>query len=166
MAVGEVVHLEFSVAMHGPFRFPPNKLPISSIVWLCLMEEIDLKKPFEIEMPHIHQGLAKEDIQHYHICFAKADHTGLLDSDGQKYYQFEEVEDANHVLFQSNHGILHIKHCCYLCVIEKKNPQVVIDADFCLAKVILKYSSRPLRHVIHFYVTFDLPTCRKVNIIF
>lgn len=86
VAAGEKVHLEFSVAIYGPFGFPPNMLPISPIVWLCLMEKIDLKKPFEIAIPHIHRGITEKDIHNFQVCFAKADHTGFeVDSDGRKY---------------------------------------------------------------------------------
>ena len=79
-----------------------------------------------------------------------------------------ELKDAIHVSFQpKRHGILVTKHfCCSLCVMEEKNPQVVINADYCLARVTTRYSaSQPLRHVFHFYAIFDLPTCRKVTVI-
>ena len=39
---GEKIHFEVGVAIYGPFIFPKNTQPISPMLWLCLLENIDI----------------------------------------------------------------------------------------------------------------------------
>ena len=49
---GMVIHLEVAVALYGPFQFPDGSCPISSILWLCFQENVELRKPIDIILPH------------------------------------------------------------------------------------------------------------------
>ena len=68
VAEGEKVHFEVGVAMYGPFIFPENSQPISPILWLCLLEEdVELKKPFQVILPHYLTGLSEEKMEQHKI---------------------------------------------------------------------------------------------------
>ena len=76
---GEKIHFEIDVAMHGPFTFHENMRPISPVVWLCILEEgVDLKKPFQLILPHFLTGLSREHVHFHQIQFAKAITRNLL----------------------------------------------------------------------------------------
>ena len=76
VAEGEKVQFEVGVAMYGPFIFPENTQPISPILWLCLPEDVKLKKPFQVVLPHYLTGLSRERIQYDHqVRFTKAKHS-------------------------------------------------------------------------------------------
>ena len=173
IAEGKMVHLEFGVTMYGPFNFPDNTRPISPIIWLCFMEEdVKIKQPFEIELPHIHKGLNNDNIKQYQVGFLKADHTGEMDMDKQKKFQFQRTGKHDIATFRStrqqNYGVLQTNHCCYLCIGELDNMDVLANTDYCLARFTTKYSplqqSTVVRYEFQFFATFDLPTCRKVII--
>ena len=90
VAEGEKVHFEVGVAMYGPFIFPENTQPISPILWLCLSEgNAELKKPFQIVLPHYLTRLSKERIQYHQVGFAKADHRNYIFVDDQMTYRFQ-----------------------------------------------------------------------------
>ena len=171
IAEGQKVHLESGVALYSPFNFPNNTCPISPIVWLCFMEEdVKMKEPFEIKLPHIHKGLIDDNVQKYQVGFLNANHKGLVDMDGQKYFQFERTRNDDVTKFRSTHwqsyGLLKTSHCCYLYIAELDNMEVLDTADYCLAQLTTKYSSLQstlVQHVFQFYAIFDLPTCREVN---
>ena len=78
VAEGEKVHFEVGVAMYGPFIFPENTQPISPILWLCLLEEdVELKKPFQVILPHYLTGLNEEKMKQHKIRFVKANHSEI-----------------------------------------------------------------------------------------
>ena len=80
VAEGEKIHFEVGVAMYGPFVFPENTQPISPILWLCVVEgDAQLRKPFQIVLPHYLTGLSKEKIEYHQVRFAKANHNDYPD---------------------------------------------------------------------------------------
>lgn len=61
--VGESIKFEIGVVLYDPFIFPENTRPISPIVWLCIQEDIELKKvkPIQLILPHFLIGWKKKD---------------------------------------------------------------------------------------------------------
>jgi hypothetical protein len=122
----EKVHFEVGVAMYGPFMFPENTQPISPILWLCILEEnIELKKPFQVVIPHYLTGLSKERIQHHQVRLAKANHSDYTFIDAQMSYKFYRC--VTKPLLASagyrNYGVLVSKHCCFYCLqYSRKEP--------------------------------------------
>ena len=161
---GMVIHLEVAVALYGPFQFPDGSCPVSPILWLCIQENIDLRKPLDIILPHF---LTDKNIG---IRFAKADHKQYAtDEFGQTHYVFEPLETA-FIAYKErnqNYGILSTQHCCYLCIISKDpqiSPEFALKAGYYLWCIEKPSSNLKARDTVHFCVTFCLPTCREVSI--
>ena len=170
---GQIAHLEVAVALYGPFQFPDGTCPISPILWLCVQENIDLRKPIDIILPHFLASVDKNDIESLGIKFAKADHKQYTtDVSGRNQYVFRPLEAAFIAYKEENqnYGILSTQHCCFFCI-TSKDPQ--ISPDFALkAGYYLWCIERPShflpsksRDTLHFCATFCLPTCRKVSIL-
>ena len=161
VAEGEKVHFEVGVAMYGPFIFPENTQPISPILWLCLLEEdAELKKPFQIVLPHYLTGLSRESIEQHQVGFIKANHS---DMDNQMSYKFQHC-DAKLGLGSSgyrNYGVLKTKHCCFYCLQANQTPELAMDAGYCLVRI--EYSPTPQWNEIHFSAIFFLQTCLRVT---
>ena len=168
---GLTVHLEVAMALYGPFQFPDGSCPISPILWLCIQENIYLRKPIDIILPHFLSDINESDIENLGIHFAKADHKQYTtDTSGRNYYTFRPLASA-FIAYKErsqNYGILSTKHCCFFCI-TSNNP---ISPDFaqkagyflwCIEKP-FSYSSPPRsRDTLIFCVTFCLPTCREVG---
>ena len=168
---GQIAHLEVAVALYGPFQFPGGSCPISSILWLCIQENINLRKPIDIILPHFLTSINKNDIENLGINFAKADHEQYIaDASGRNQYVFSPLE-AGFTAYKEgnqNYGILSTQHCCFFCI-TSKNP---IDPDFALkAGYFLWCIEKPFsyllpsicRDTLLFCATYCLPTCRKVG---
>ena len=134
VAEGEKVHFEVGVAMYGPFIFPKNTQPISPILWLCLLEEdTELKKPFQVILPHYLTGLNEERIEHHKIRFVKANHSEITYVDNQMSYTFQECDANSRSQFASSgyrsYGVLISKHCCFYCLQAKVSHELAMDAE-------------------------------------
>ena len=163
VAEGEKVHFEVGVAMYGPFVFPENTQPISPILWLCLLEEdVQLKKPFQVILPHYLTGLSKERIEYHQVRFAKANHSDYPYIGNQMSYKFQQRDDKPRLASTGyrNYGVLISKHCCFYCLQANQTPELAMDAGYCLARI--EYSPSPQWNVIHFSATFFLDTCLRV----
>ena len=164
---GEKVHFEVGVAMYGPFIFPENTQPISPILWLCLLEEdVQLKKPFHIILPHYLTGLSKERIEHHQVGFAKANHSNYTFVDNQLSYKFQSYVTEPGILHVSsgyrNYGVLVSKHCCFYCLQANQTRELAMDAGYCLVRI--ESSLSPQRNEIHYSTIFFLDTCLRVSI--
>ena len=169
VADGEKVHFEVGVAMYGPFIFPENTQPISPILWLCLLEEnAQLKKPFQIILPHYLTGLSKERLIQYHqVGFAKAGHNDYTFEGSQMTYKFQccntEPQDFHCISIANaykSYGILASKHCCFYCLQADQSRDLAKDAGYSLARIESCFNSQ-----IHFAATYVLDTCLRVSII-
>ena len=168
VAEGEKVHFEVGVAMYGPFLFPENTQPISPILWLCLLEEdIELKKPFQVVLPHYLTGLSKEKIEYHEVGFAKANHNDYTFADIQMNYNFQHCVTESQVLHASSgyrsYGILISKHCCFYCLLANKSHELAMDAGYCLVRIESFLSG--LRNEIYFSAIYFLDTCLKVSLL-
>ena len=164
VAEGEMVHFEVGVAMYGPFIFPENTQPISPILWLCLLEEdVELKKPFQVILPHCLTGLTKERIEYHQVVLAKANHSDVTYMDNQMSYKFQRC-DVKPLLASTgyrNYGVLVSKHCCFYCLQAQKTHELAMDAGYCLARI--EYFPSPQWNEIYFSSIFFLETCLRVS---
>ena len=138
VAEGEKVHFEVGVTMYGPFIFPENTQPISPILWLCLLEEhAQLRKPFQIVLPHYLTKVSKERMEYHQVEIAKANHNDYTFIGYQMSYKFQDCNTKP--LFASsghkNYGILISKHCCFYCLKAKVTPELATDAGYTLAQI-------------------------------
>ena len=163
VAKGEKIHIEVGVTMYGPFTFPEKTQPISPIVWLCIQENIKLKKPFQLILPHFLTGLSKETLQHHQIKFSKANHKHLLEND-QIIYKFQSCDTKPLLATSGNksYGIIRSTHCCFYCIQASKTPELARDAGYCLARVENSQLSYQ-RNEVYFTAVYFLGTCIKVG---
>ena len=164
VAEGEKIHFEVGVAMYGPFIFPDNTQPISPILWLCLLEEnVELRKPFQVVLPHYLTGLSKERVQYHQVGFAKASHNDYTFVDDQMTFKFQH-SDIEPVLASSgyrSYGVLTSKHCCFYCLEANHTPELANDTGYCLTRI--ESFSTPQRNEVYFSATYFLDTCLRVR---
>lgn len=160
---GQVLHFEIGVALYGPFIFPENTQPISPIVWVCLLEDAKLKKPFQLIIPHVLTQLSKEKLNHYRIVFAKANHDYFISRNGNKLYRFYGCDSEP--LFVSighrSYGILVTNHFCFYCLEANTSAKLAIDAGYSLARI--ENILTPQRNEVIFCAIFFLETCIRVS---
>ena len=164
LAEGEKVHIEFAVAMYGPFIFPENTQPISPILWLCIQEEsIELKKPFQVVLPHYLTGIPKERVQYHQVTFAKASHSDYSFIDNQMTFKFQKSEVEPILASSGNisYAVLVSKHCCFYCLQAKQSEELAKDAGYCLTRI--ESFLTPELNELYFSVTYLLETCLRVR---
>ena len=164
VAEGEKIHLEVGVAMYGPFIFPDNTQPISPILWLCLLNEnVEIKKHFQVVLPHYLTGLSKERVQYHQVGFAKASHNDHTFVDDQVTFKFQhsEIEPVLASSGYRSYGVLISKHCCFYCLLANKTHDLAKDSDYCLVRI--ESCISPRRYVIYFSAIYFLETCVKVS---
>ena len=158
--VGESINFEIGVAAYGPFIFPGSSRPISSMVWLCILEDIELKKPFQLILPHFLVGLDKERLNYHQVNFAKANHGNY--NDVEKVYRFNH-HDCEHLFASTkyrSYGVLSSTHCCFYCLLANNTPELTQDAGYCLARI--ENILSPRRNEVYFSAIFFLDSCIKV----
>ena len=167
---GLIAHLEVAVALYGPFHFSNGSCPISPILWMCIQESINLRKPIDIILPHFLTDLSnKMDIENLGVSFAKADHKQCAID--KSHYVFKPLETP-FVAYKErsqSYGILSTQHCCFFCITSNNpvSPDFAKKAGYflwCIEKP-FSYSSPPRsRDTLLFCATFCLPTCIQVSI--
>ena len=155
---GETIHLEVGVAMYGPFCFRKNTRPISPIIWLCILEDAQLNKPFQLIVPHFLTGISVN----HRVTFAKASHHIVSISKNDEIgYIFDECDPKP--LFASHkgrsYGILVSQHFCFYCLEAGQTAELARDAGYCLVRI-----EKPLNEV-HFCAIYLLNTCLKVRLL-
>ena len=165
VAEGKKIHFEVGVAMYGPFIFPENTQPISPILWLCILEEdIELRKSFQVVVPHYLTGLSKERIQHHQVRFSKASHCNYTFVDNQMTYKFQYCDSKPHLASSGyrNYGVLLSKHCCFYCLQASVTPELAMDAGYCLVQIESSLSLQ--RNEVFFAGIYFLDTCLRVKL--
>ena len=110
-------HLKVAVTLYGPFQFPEGSCPISPILWLCLKEDIILKKPIELILPHYLTSIDKSGTEKFGIKVMKADDSQkLVNKLKTSSFVFESSEAPLKFIKIDNQGycIASIYHCCFL----------------------------------------------------
>ena len=153
------------MAMYGPFNFPKYTQPISPILWLCILEEdVELKKPFQITLPHFLTGLTEERLFYHEAGFAKASHNNFtFQNSGQMYYSFLPCHIKPQFTSSGcrDYGIVSLNHCCFYCILAKQTQELAMDAGYCLVRI--EASLTPYRNEIIFSTIYFLDTCLKVS---
>ena len=153
-AEGEKLQFGIGVAMYGPFKFVDNMRPISPILWLCPLDEnvTKLKKPLQVILPHFLSG---DKVQNHGVEFAKANHRECADG----CYTFNSLcKPIFATTSNKSYGIVEIDHCCYLCLLANKSPQITKDAKYTLVRLESVKSQE-----VHFCAIYRLDTCHKVS---
>ena len=145
----------------GPFEYPDGYKPVSPIVWLCSTQK-KFHKYLEIILPHCSDLRNSDDeASQTQLVFLKAGHNEYIcNTNGQKVFQFEKVDLQTSFDTNSSYGSLHINHCCFYCV-GKYMKKDTDQANFCL--IVAKPHTTTKKYTITICLTFDLPTCRKVD---
>ena len=166
VACGVKTHFEIAVAMYGPFSFPKYAQPISPIIWLCVLEEnVKLKKPFHLIVPHFLTGLTNKRLSYHQVKFVKASHNcTTVTEDGQRNYNFNHCDTVP--LFASSrnrsYGVLKSTHCCFYCLQANQTPELARDAGYCLIRIERILSLQ--RYEVYFTAVYYLDTCIQVKI--
>lgn len=109
-AVEKKTTVRYAIILHGPFMFPPGYMPVSVVVYIN-MDEAILVKPIQLFLSHWCNKEEGDDEDN--LKFATASHTLR---EGQKYYEFEDQEEADFTT-HTNMGILKISEPqCVHCV--------------------------------------------------
>ena len=129
---GAVSHLEVGIAPYGPFEFPPDMMPISPIVWVCMQQKESLAKPIAIKLPHCITELTEDDPLKQEITFLKAHHLNYTVSrDGSKIFHFQQAGGS--VTFPDpTCGVLHTSQFCFKCLVAKVSPDNAKRLGYCL----------------------------------
>ena len=165
VAEDTLIHFEIGVAMYGPFILPKNTQPISPIVWLCILEEnVELKKPFELILPHYLTGLNRAILQGHQIEFSKANHEEVTFQKGQIMYNFNRCKSKVFLASSGSrsYGVIRSTHCCFYCLHGKKTHQLAMDSGYCLARI-EHLLPRTQRNMVYFIAVYFLDTCVQVR---
>lgn len=152
---GEIVHFEVGVAAYGPFHFPEETQPISPILWDCLLEEsCELKKPFQLTVPHTISQVFEDTIRYHEASFVKASHNDQILLRNVVTYKFNhcDIEPIFTSIGVRNYGVLLAKHFCFYCLKAKQTAELAVDAGYSLVRVETSLTS--LRHEIFFVLYF------------
>ena len=162
-ALDEEACVEVGVVIHGSFRFPDDRQPISSMVWLTVKNktaDFVFKKQVEIHLPHF-LDLSQSDIEN-----RDNDELGLgfLVTD-------EEMDDreqlilsegpAQHVVYQQRHAKIKTNHFCFFCLSAKVS--VIAERSLYLLTQVLPKTIDSLQWDFHFYVSYSLDSFVKVK---
>ena len=165
VAEDQTIHVEFNVTMYGRFILPENTQAISPVVWLCILEEdVKLKKPFRLILPHFLTGLKKERLLHNHrVGFIKAIHTNSTIKNGETKYVFKPCnsEPLFASLGNKSYVVLESDHCCFYCLQANKTRELVKDAGYCLTQI--ERSESQQTYKVYFIATYFLKTCIQVK---
>ena len=148
----------------GPFKFPPNTKPVSSIVWFHSNGMSDLLKPIKIVLSHCLNCTNDDDLKH--LVFMKAgDDDFEIDLNGEKEFVFHELregEKEEEPIFTSVDGSLTTQHCCWYCIFQNVDREEIENARYCLTEAVSRQATDgkyEIRFILHYYL---LP-CMKVG---
>ena len=160
-ALDSEAHIEVGVAIHGAFKFPDDRKPISAIIWLLVREDphFVFKKPVEIHLPHF-LNLSNSDIDHNKDEFGLGFITTNDQMDDRERLIFTEGAKENVVYLQRSAKI-RVKHFCFLCLCAKE--AVVLEKSRYLLTQVSLSSANILRWDIHFCISYDLESFAKVS---
>lgn len=166
------VEIQVGITFQRSFDFPEGKRPVSPILWLCSNPETKFKRPVEVTLPHYLDtsvtDLANESGKTgtaYGLSFLKASHkSSVVSVRGRKRYQFEPTDGEEWFWSNENHGTLHTKHFCFLCIAANVSSNVTTKAIYCLVPVIPKPIEQPTWKL-HYCVTYMLKTCILVSVV-
>ena len=161
---GVTVNIEVGVTLHGPFSYPRNAKPVSPILWLCMQQDVLLRKSVEVVLPHCVSGLKGGEHNGLELGFLKANHHEVVSgSEEQSMYTFHPLEGK--VKFTSSCGTIQTQHFCFLCIKAQLSRELVQKSGYCLSRVIPHpWPASQSQIFIYFCVTYFMKTCLKVSL--
>lgn len=134
---GKTIHFEIGVVMYGSFVFPEKTRPISPVVWLCILEEdAELKKSFQIILPHFLTGLTNDRLKYHQIEFCKANHSSLCKRNKPRYlFQSENNKPLLVSGRDTGYGMIESSHCCFYCLLANDTMTLAEDTSYCLVRI-------------------------------
>ena len=156
--VGKRLSTEVGSAMYGKLSFPEGMHPVSSILWICPQEEMDLLKPFKITLPHTvkyEEGVT--DLVFLKACHKEFSGVSKLTT---MTFKFEEMNHHERFEFNEVNGSVFTKQFCCICIAQKV-PQPG-------TKRYLLFHAQPRnrkssKFSIEYCITYTLPTCVEVR---
>ena len=117
LPVGRMLHLELGSSMHGRLSFPRNVRPVSPILWICPQEDVPLRKPIKITLPHT----VKYEEGTSELIFMKVRHEMplMMPTNTEYKFKFEEMVHHEGVEFNERNGSIFTKQFCPVCIAEK-----------------------------------------------
>ena len=152
---GKIISIQVGVSFHSALvpLLPREVRPVSPLVKLCVMEEVDFKflKPVRVTLPHFLDVADEEDAKQMGLQFMKCGH-GL--------YCFHQSDGEASFYPKSNTATLRTTHFCTFCITA--NQRICSSkVNYRLVKVIPKNRQESMWRV-NFCVTYYLKTCLQV----
>ena len=152
---GKIISIQVGVSFHSALvpLLPREVRPVSPLVKLCVMEEVDFKflKPVRVTLPHFLDIADEEDAKQMGLQFMKCGH-GL--------YCFHQSDGEASFKPKSNTATLRTTHFCTFCITA--NQRICSSkVNYRLVKIIPKNRQESMWRV-NFCVTYYLKTCLQV----
>ncbi len=120
---GETLSIQFGVVSLGPFNFPEGMVPVSPIVWLCIMSvphqsyTTSFLDPWKSLFPTALIDLSGDfDLQK--LYFLKANHAYAGNKNG--CYDLSQTDGRTVFNRDEAHGTLFTDHSCSMCIAARK----------------------------------------------
>jgi hypothetical protein len=159
-ALDTEAHIEVGVAIHGSFKFPASRQPISAIVWLVVRGNSDFvfKKPVEIQLPHF-LDLSNSDIDEKGDEFGLGFITTNEETDRRQQLIFTEGPSENVVYLQRSAKVI-MDRFCFVCLSAKES--VISERSKYLLTQVFHNPIKTLQWDLHFCVSYDLDSFAKM----
>ena len=156
--------------LFGPECFPEGVRPVSAILELHPHDNIELKKPIKITMPHFADIENEEDCKSLAIFKACSNNYEVVD--GRKIWKFKKtninflpVHYASVTTAERRVQSItfDLKHCCYICLTRKIEREDIKFKNefFCITRA-QKWNSDNREFSFHYCLRYPLPTCKEV----
>ena len=158
-AVPEDCHLKLEVGMclHGPFLLPSGTIRTSPILMLHPQENIRLRKPIEVTLPHIVSEATKKilDIRVMRADYKATDH-----------YSFSDIECSINMYKKGtkNYAIFSLTHFSFFSLRATIDCQEALTYGYCICALCPSPSPLACSPFSYFLaLTFDMDPCIEVN---
>jgi hypothetical protein len=157
--VGDSITIDIGVALFGPFQYPPNIRPVSSVFWVSVRGHQNYRflKPLRVTIEHCLNlsGCDDAEIVDVGLQFMKA--CPAPNTSGK--YVFSSAAEDQDFLTQSFHGSLMDRFTA-VCICASATPDTVRQTAYQLSVV----HPTPVRangtcHTVHFITSFSLKYC-------
>ena len=159
-ALDTEAHIEVGVAIHGSFKFPASRQPISAIVWLVVRGNSNFvfRKPVEIQLPHF-LDLSNSDIDEKGDEFGLGFITTNEETDRRQQLIFTEGPSENVVYLQRSAKVI-MDRFCFVCLSAKES--VISERSKYLLTQVFHNPTKALQWDFHLCVSYNLDSFAKV----
>lgn len=154
--------IEVGTFLYGPFQFPEGSTLIAPILMLCPQNNIPLKKPVTVTLPHILFEATEGDVEPFNIRVVKADHENVQASDLEKCV-FEDINPFDsHASFNDPNSItFSVSHFCFLSVRAEN-----VKKKKCCICPLIPINRSTGAHIYRLCVTYFMQPCIQVRCMF